>query len=107
MTLFQPAAQGGDTVYVSRLWHAVPPANRPTTAIVHLPLMGHRPDAETLRTVLPPLVAYLIAGFAREARPTADALGGMVPSMLITADCPDGEWLVPLEPMSSPVLPIR
>lgn len=95
--------QGGDEAYIESLWRAIPPPNRPTTAILHLPLMGHRPDAETLHAVLPPLVAYVTAGLAHEAKPTADSLGGVLPSLLFTADCPDGEWLIPLEPLSRPM----
>ena len=76
----------------------VPAAARPTTAIVHLPTMAHRPNAELLRAVLPPLVEWAASGLASERKPTAAALGGMLarappPCTLVTAEHPEGEAL--------------
>ena len=85
----------GDAAYVDRLWRAVPVECQPTTAILHLPLMPHRPDVPTLRQVLPALVEYAAAGLARASRPTAAALGGELPCVLVTAEAPTGETLIP------------
>ena len=46
-----------DAAYRAELWAAVPEANLPTTAILHLPHMGHAFDEPTLR-VLPLAVEY-------------------------------------------------
>ena len=86
----------GDAAYIERLWHAVPHESKATTAILHLPLMAHRPDTATLRQVLPALVAYAAAGLARAHRPTAAAVGGVLPCTLVTKEAPTGEILVPV-----------
>ena len=65
----QHREQGGSDAYLRRLWAAVPPPRRPTTAILHLPAMGHRPTAAALRATLPPLVDWAAGGLqGREAR---------------------------------------
>ena len=56
-----------DEAYAERVWRGVPPANRATTALLHLPKMRHRPDVETLGRALPCLMAYAAAGLT-EAR---------------------------------------
>lgn len=71
----------------------MPDANKPTTAIVHLPLMPHRPDVTTLAAVLPCLIAYVASGLRSECEPTASAVGH-TPSTLVTADYPEGRVLV-------------
>lgn len=89
--------------FLEQTWSAVPAASRPTTAIVHIPAMGHRPEAELLRAVLPPLVAWAASGLASDTKPTAAALGGAdgggeahaLPCTLVTAQHPEGEQLLP------------
>ena len=84
-----------DAAYTSRVWAAVPQANKPTTAILHLPKMVHRPDVDMLAAVLPSLLAYASSGLAPERAPTAAALGGVLPATLVTAEWPEGKVLIP------------
>lgn len=88
---------------MTTLWRNVPDANKNTTAIMHLPLMGHRPDAHTLHAVLPLAVTYVSSGLDPQSRPTSSSLGSLSPILLVTEDCPQGEWLTPHE--SEPDLP--
>ncbi len=82
-----------DCLYLAELWAAVPPQSRPTTAILHLPGMGHRPDAELLASLLPALVEYASSRLSDTTKPTTDRLRGQ-PALLVTAGRPEGEWLV-------------
>lgn len=99
---------GGDATYVARLWKAVPEANKPTTALLHMPLMRHRPDVVTLGEVLPPLVRYAASGLAEASKPTSDCLSMLAaPCTLVTCAHPEGEVLVqPLSPLPEPLLQI-
>ena len=83
----------GDAIYVRELWDAVPPESRATTAIVHLPGSEHHLQEETLRAMLPQLVAYAQSGLAAEATPTAAGLGVSESCLLVTAAFPSGIWL--------------
>jgi hypothetical protein len=93
---------------VARLWKAVPEANKPTTALLHMPLMRHRPDVVTLGEVLPPLVRYAASGLAEASKPTSDCLSMLAaPCTLVTCAHPEGEVLVqPLSPLPEPLLQI-
>ena len=101
-----PAERRDDAqqAFLEQTWRAVPEASRPTTAIVHIPAMGHRPEAELLRALLPPLVAWAASGLASDRKPTAEALRGVdgageahgaLPCTLVTAQHPEGEQLLP------------
>ena len=89
--------EDGDAAYLDRLWQSVPQPNRATTAILHLPSMSHRPNAATLRAVLPSVISYAAAGLAESSKPSAAAFGFPAPAptcILVTAACPHGEALV-------------
>lgn len=83
-----------DAEYIRRVWQAVPRGSQATTAILHLPRMTHRPDAQTLADVLPSLVRWAASGLAPEAAPSAQSLGGRTPCMLVTSEHPEGRVLV-------------
>ena len=99
------SADERDRLYTSRVWGDVPAVSRATTALVHLPLMAHRPDEATLRVVLPCLLEYAAAALAPAARPSAARIGHGVPCILFTAEHPLGEWIVPLGPTEPPPPP--
>ena len=84
---------------LEQTWKAVPATAKPTTAIVHLPNMAHRPEAELLRAVLPPLVAWAASGLASDSKPTAATLRGRLarapPCTIVTAQHPEGEEVQP------------
>ena len=103
----------GDDTYLRELWGAVPPANRSTTAIVHLPHASHAPDEATLTALLPALMQCALCGFSpssavsggggRRAAAAADAKNALreaagrlppgEPLLLVSASHPAGEWL--------------
>ena len=98
-------ADAAQAAYLEQLWHAVPPANQRTTAILHVAEMGHRPEAALLRCVLPALVRYVATGLDPSAKPTAEALRGCaLTCTLATADCPEGERLVDDATAGAPAL---
>ena len=83
-----------DAAYCEQLWNAVPKENKSTTAILHLPDMSHRPDSETLKSILPCVIKYAAAGLSRSSKPTAKALSRYgKPVLLVTVDNPAGEGL--------------
>lgn len=83
-----------DRLYLAELWRAVPAASRRSAAICHVPTMGHRPPAALLSALLPPLVRYAAARLASDAKPSGGGGGlGGEPCLLVTAGCPEGEWL--------------
>ena len=86
-----------DAAYIERVWRSVPLTNRATTAILHLPRMTHRPDAQTLCEVLPSLISWAASGLSPDLRPSAKSLGGLTPCTLVTADHPEGEVLIPID----------
>ena len=88
-----------DAAYLDKLWRAVPAANQQTTAILHLPQMSHRPDWTTLGDVLPALVRWCASGLSTDLKPTAKAMGCLQPCTLVTVAEPEGEVLVPLDPL--------
>ena len=88
-----------DAAYRAELWAAVPEANLPTTAILHLPHMGHAFDEPTLRAVLPLAVEYASSD-AAGAAPAVDGLSLCAAGLpegetciIVTAEKPDGEVL--------------
>ena len=87
----QPAPER-DVAYLTRLWRGVPEASRPTTAVVHVPSMPHRPDRLLLEALLPALVHYAASGLSSSARPSLSAIGSNA-AILCTAEKPRGEWL--------------
>ena len=64
-------------------------------AILHLPDMSHRPDSETLKSILPCVIKYAADwGLSRSSKPTAKALSRYgKPVLLVTVDNPAGEGL--------------
>jgi len=81
-----------DSAYLDELWAAVPPANRASTAILHVPRMYHRFEAGLLTVLLPQLVRYACCRLASEAVPTGHH---QIETTLVNAASPKGYVLRP------------
>ena len=83
-----------DLSYRRELWANVPPANRATTAILHLPNQKHNMSQAVLTALLPQAVALAPSALAATARPDGRGLPQGEPLVIVSADtAPEGVLL--------------
>ena len=83
-----------DLSYRRELWANVPPANRATTTILHLPNQKHNMSQAVLTALLPQAVALATSALAATARPDGRGLPQGEPLVIVSADtAPEGVLL--------------